>query len=692
MLQPIILDELSRQEYAIPNDSDRNRSWLKPAYSSMRWKVYSEKPAPGEVPVSVKFNLSVRDGKLADYPELMKAAKEYVFWNRELSNGGAAATALERANAFLKFCVYLANMGISSFSQLTSAVYTDAINAWAEGGEQLMDTEVTILTLTSQFLVAGEVPPKFLRQYSRARLGLNRTAILAECGLTSSGRMSKMVFDSEDRRLGFTVSLSNQANSSAPSDLEDFDEDDEDDDDVLTKQVILKRQSAFWFMYENRGVLCCQNFTFDPSRHVIYRGKEPENTPVPPPDLCFDLHAAAYAVTSTQADRLSAKRKQLAKSPPPNARNARSAGFQWTEAALRYALCTWVQTALMTVRRPMELRLMQRDCLHGDGKHGWYVKVYIVKNRKEWVFIPVPTSVVEAIKGLIALSPDEPMTGPLFVVRNPVTGILKRLSPKTALPAFAAEVNAVNYVAENDVQAKWHWVPRQLRRYTAHLHFWGYGGSVAVISHILNHFSLSETSVYTKLDKGTRRAWNRVKEEFQRHIAKQAINGELGGAAGKALTRDAKRLEASIRRRVPNMLVIDPDQLVDGMAEVIRRKMLVLVPKAWVICSCPNTKGAARRAMCRKQPGAATPRAIGPDFRRAGAHVCKGGCIWAIENDVTRQFAAKELENLQLSCATLEGTVLGDMQKAGVVNFLKVESAIATTAAQSSARGRSEGQ
>jgi len=182
---------------------------------------------------------------------------------------------------------------------------------------------------------------------------------------------------------------------------------------------------------------------------------------------------------------------------------------------------------------------------------------------------------------------------------------------------------------------------------------------------------VGQSSVYTKLDSGARKGWKRVEEAFKRNIAKQAIDGTLSGHGGKGLVRDAKRLKEAIKKRFQDMLIIDPDYLLREMVEVMRRKLLVFIPKAWVICSCPETVGATRRAMCRKQPGDGTPRQLGPDFSKAGPLVCPG-CIWAVENDVTRAFAANERDKLRLSCAgSMSGTVLGDLQEANLIAVME---------------------
>lgn len=90
----------------------------------------------------------------------------------------------------------------------------------------------------------------------------------------------------------------------------------------------------------------------------------------------------------------------------------------------------------------------------------------------------------------------------------------------------------------------------------------------------------------------------------------------------------------------------------------------MFVPKAWVICACPETEGATRRAMCRKQAGDGTSRELGPDFAKAGPTVCPG-CIWAVENEVTQAFADDDRQHMKLACSgPMQGTVLGDLQQA----------------------------
>lgn len=661
MLKPIVLVEaLSNEEHSWPLDSERARPWLLSLYSSTSWWVVSDDPYPGEEPIEISFEIPLKVGTLPDYPSLYQSAKELLFWTRELRRMKTAWNFRTWAWDVFAFIAYLANNGIERFDQIESRAFEKALADWSKGTHGLFNARAKIEDCLSQYRTVDELPKKFT--YARPGIGvcLARKVILRACGIPTGLPQTRQAFDAASQRLGLAVG--NLPSRKRP------------ERDFISKSVNMKRQSIWSFMFENRGLMQCSNFTFDPSAHRNSNGADPEDSPVPPPNLAFSLHAGAYALTSRENAQLKAQRQILiAESDTgPNARKRYTDRYRWTAEALKYCLATWIQTGLMTARRPKELWLMRRDCLRGSDRDGWYAKIYIVKNRKMWVWIPIPPSVKEAIEGLLALSPSEPESSPLFAVRCLATGRLRRLDCYADIQEFADEVKAVDYLAENDVPSRWAWTPKQLRRYTPHLFFWGYSGSIAVISHILHHFNVGQSSAYTRLDASARKAWKQVEEAFKRHIAKQAIDGTLGGHGGRGLIRDANRLKAAIRKQLDGMLIIDPDRLLQGMLEVFRRKLLVFIPKAWVICSCPETEGATRRAMCRKQPGNGSSKQIGPDFWRAGPTVCPG-CIWAIENDVTRAFAAKDLEHIRFSCAgsRLQGTVLGDLQEGKLLAVLE---------------------
>jgi hypothetical protein len=216
------------------------------------------------------------------------------------------------------------------------------------------------------------------------------------------------------------------------------------------------------------------------------------------------------------------------------------------------------------------------------------------------------------------------------------------------------------------------------------MYFNGYNGSIAAISHILRHFNLAQTWGYTRYDPSLERMWNQVRERFLEQIAEEAIAGTLEGPMGRKLVRDAKKLvqhatknlEQTLKEQMRDLEVIEPKNMVHAIQEVMRRKALVIIPKGWVLCSCPASASAARRAACRKQAGVGTVREIGPDFGRAGPQVC-AGCIFAIENEATRKFATEEMEKFKLSCASpcMEGTVLGNIQQTQLVTFMKIREA-----------------
>jgi len=661
MLQPIVLTQSFREdEPAWPLDAERVATWLGALYSSSRWPITSDRPYPGETALEINFDVPVEGGTLLDHPSLYQSAKELIFWARELQSMETAENHRSWASYVFAFMAYLVRHGIESFDQIEPDFYSQALKEWSQGANNFHNAGDTVAEYLSKYKSAADIPADFLafRHFGPV---LARKAILAACGLRSGTSETRAAFDCATERLGLEFDGGRREVEIEPK------------ADEITRAANHQRQAVWKFMFEHRGLLECANFSFDPSSFGNNDGRAKGGSPVPPPDLVFALHAGAYAFALREAADLAERRRTLLASSAGalNTRKVFSERFQWTSTALTTCLATWIQVGLMTARRPLELWLMQRNCLRGNDNDGWYVKIYIVKNRKEWVWIPIPPTVAEAIQRLIALSPLEPVTGPLFAIRCLATGNLRRLGCYPDVGRFAESVGAVDYLAENDVQSKWTWTPKQLRRYTSHLFYWGYGGSIAVISHILHHFNVGQSSVYTKLDSGARKAWKRVEEAFKRNIARQAIEGTLGGHAGRGLIRDAKRLEENLRKKFGEMLIIDPDDLIPGMLEVIRRKLLVFIPKAWVVCACPETEGATRRAMCRKQPGDGTSRELGPDFAKAGPTVCPG-CIWAIENEVTRAFADKDRQQMKLACkGAMQGTVLGDLQAAKLIAIME---------------------
>lgn len=651
MLDPIVLTAMTANERRTwPTDAERIADWLGAPYSATKWPIIDliEKPGTGE-PTVIDFEIPVAGGLLTEFVELYRVAKEFAWWMRQ-KGGKALNDSKTHAAQFREFSLYLAALthrGIYSLENISPADHRALVEAWQFGNEILVGGVGTLELVLADFPIGQEVPIHFKLKDGK-KWHLNRTALLTFCGIPTSGPLTKYAFDRAAERLGFLSTRPSPPERPSPT--------------KTTKNIFKARQALLSQCYDMRHLLKSENFAFDPSVDVLADGPDVEPVPVAPPLLSLKLIAGCASYNAVHGPEL--------RSRPQQERD-----LSWEADALKFAASVWGATASFTARRPEELRLMRRDCLWGNDEDGWFVHVFIVKNLNDWQWIPVPATVAQAIQNLIDLSPSVPMDSPLFAVHCPRTGKLRQLHIEDHLQHLAEEFGAVEYLGENDVPSRWQWTPRHFRRFTAVMYFYGYAGSIAVISHILRHFNLGQTWGYTRYDPSLDAAWKAVAEEFKREIATEAVKGSLDGSMGRQLVREAGKLEDRIRKQMGKMFVIAPDRLVDGVLEIMEQEGLVVLPKGWVLCSCPASATGARKAMCRRQAmGDGTKRQIGPDFAKAGPTVCPG-CAWAIENEVTKQFASRELEALKLSCASpfLANTVFGGLQESQLVSVVHLE-------------------
>lgn len=660
-LKPIILTQMTPEfRSTAPSDKERAAPWYKGPYSAMQWEIFSADPKPGEKGIKLDFAIPAKGGSLADYPAFIRVAKEFAFWR--WTRGGRrspkdARTFVSRVKAVLNFLCALTHRGFRSLDTVPSEEYRQILTDWSFETENMLQTPDRLQDALAAYKSRDDVPERLVTIYNNQPY-FARGTILAELGLPRrTGPLTRVVFDQAAVRLGFGTS----AKGVTDEEVEES-----------TKATVKAHQALLNWIYQRRSDLRCENFAFDPSLISVTTKKTVGTTPIIPPKLAFAMLAGC------------AREQEDSALPLLNTPNhLRDAG--WDSASFRYCVIVRALTISVTARRPQELDLMRRDCLRGSDEEGWYVHVYIVKNVKGWAWIPVPPFVARAIQSLVALSLNLGPEDPLFAVQNPNTGkVRKAIDVRETLNELAADYDAVTYLSDNDETKEWHWTESQFRRFTAVMYFHGYNGSIGAISHILRHFNLGQTWGYTRYDPSLAKMWKEVEKEFLQLIAEEALAGTLGGPMGHKLVRDGKKLieratetlEQKIKREMSDLYVIEPKNLSGSIQEVIRRKSLVIVPKAWVICTCPASASAARRAACRNQPGTSTTREIGPDFGRAGPQVCPG-CMFAVTNETTREFSRVEMEKFKLSCASpcMEGSVLGSLQQTQLATMLKIEEA-----------------
>jgi hypothetical protein len=392
------------------------------------------------------------------------------------------------------------------------------------------------------------------------------------------------------------------------------------------------------------------------AKAAAVKGVGTERTPIPPPKLALHLleHAARWIFNPSKvSDFDNADREDI----------------------LLLATACWIMIAAFSARRDEEIDDLRVGCIRGDAEGGWWLHVYIEKTlqRKEW--IPVPSLVARAVELLQAISRSaRARTGSdrLFQwLRS--DGEVLRIDAGRKLDAFARAVAVPPHEPQNGPAVAWHWHPHQFRRFFAILYFYRFeGASIDALAHHLRHFDLNVTRGYTTRDPDVAALWTDVEWGYNRHYATTIAARErsVSGSAGERLKRMAKRLTDLLKRRLQ---VVTPDRIGAAVATIMQRQGMVLTPKPWVTCSCPNTADASRTAACRRGTAAGT-NVIGPDFARAGPSVCPA-CPHALVERSRSSFVTAEVEQLEgaVASGSRAGTLFGALEEARVVELRQFE-------------------
>ncbi len=388
------------------------------------------------------------------------------------------------------------------------------------------------------------------------------------------------------------------------------------------------------------------------ARVAAVKGVGVERTPIPPPMLVLHLleHSARWIFNRRQPEL-----------PSANSR----------EHVLRTATACWIIIAAFTARRDEEVDELQHGCLRGDAASGWWLHVYIEKTlqRKEWVPVPeLVAKAVEVLSNISAAARRKTGTEYLFQWQRP-DGEVTRLDVGRHLDAFAAAVQVPLHRPRSGPPVAWHWHPHQFRRFFAVLYFYRFeGGTIEALSHHLRHFSLEMTKRYVTQDPEVAALWTDVEWGYMGHVARSIVAGErsVSGSAGERLKKTARRLIDVFRRKLQ---IASPERVGASLTLIMQRQGIVLTPKPWVTCSCPQTNDAAQKAACRRNQSV-EDTTVGPDFAHAGPAVCSF-CPHAMTEGARRAVVDAEVIHLEAVTASgpRAGTLFGALEEARVVEL-----------------------
>jgi hypothetical protein len=138
---------------------------------------------------------------------------------------------------------------------------------------------------------------------------------------------------------------------------------------------------------------------------------------------------------------------------------------------------------------------------------------------------------------------------------------------------------------------------------------------------------------------------------------------------GKLLTKAASRIKDLLRK---NLRVVEAPQLVSALKLFMGRQGLVLTPKPWVVCTCPQTRAAAEKAACRTSQRI-DHQASGPNFAGAGPTVCPH-CPYSLTLQNSERTVTDEALHLARAAkdSSRAGTLFGEIERERLLDIQRI--------------------
>lgn len=635
-------------------DEERRASWLHSAYSDRVWVVSDTHDLSRTAKIDFGFMLA--DGRLLREVERLHATvREYAWWVRDprFSRIDDADTHANSARILMNLAHALTIRNIWSFAHLQPYDVEQLVEECRYGADAVLRASERVQVYLQALTADDERDPKpfgglpeYISTWGRTG-SIHAGKVAAACNLPPSAvtlpRVSAFI-----RRAAVASGMRGDP-SIAAKEIPPLVN--------LTVQALQRWLDPLEQLYAMRRRIDAEAITFKPfpcgaARVAAVKGVGTERTPTPPPRLA--LHLLEHAARSLSESDLEAR-----------------ADIVDRNTVVSIATACWIVIATFSARRKAEIDDLRDGCLRGNDADGWWLHIYIEKTlqRRDW--IPVPTLVARAIATLSAISRaarEASSTDHLFQWLGP-DGQPAPLNVTRNLDDFALQVGVPLHRSSESEGTPWHWHPHQFRRFFAILYFYRFeGATLEALSHHLRHFSLEMTKRYVTQDPEAAALWTDVEWGYMGHVARSITAGErsVSGGAGERLKKAAHRLLDGLRRKLQ---VTSPDRAGASLALIMQRQGLVLTPKPWVTCSCPQTNEAAKQAACRRGH-ANEANTVGPDFAHAGPTVCSA-CPHAIIEERGRTVVDVELNHLEAAAehGIRTGTVFGALEAARIADI-----------------------
>ncbi|MDX0563782.1 hypothetical protein GOD83_06825 [Sinorhizobium medicae] len=613
----------------------REAIWLKARYEDTKWLVI-DTVGEGE-PVVIDFFVKLPNGKmLTEEPEWYATAKEFVYWLREgnYTKIHDARTHADYALAIMQIIYGLVARGHKSMAKILADDVDEICEASKYGKDGVTSASMILRRALEAIASWEEAPPNYVinREFDLFRLieDLNLPPTWGRAPLRQEVNFA-------------TARLNGKSLVRAGPKT------------VTARQVNLIT-SVFEGLFYLRHHMKAPSIAFRPfeegaTRRAITLGVTTEPVPIAPPDLAIRFISRCANYIQKHATEVSDRFK---------ARWATRVTEHWTKGKThelrtqmhRIGAAAFVLIAAFTARRLREILKLKRDCLRCDDTGSWWLNVYIEKSERRWTWTPIPKIVAKAVECLLALGEAEAKEdGLLFHMNSLRYGRVVKPIFHRKIKDLARHLDSEAYVDSDGHQRRWIWEPRQFRRFFAVMFIYRFHGQKETLAHHLRHYDLETANDYLQLDPETSSIWLKEMANFRVHVATRIARGDndFVGAMGDRLKKLAQRLRRMFEERVK----LVPEKMAGVILKAMSKHHLVLKPKAWATCTCPQAETGARRAACRRVGGAASGE-IGPDFESAAPSVCPG-CPWALISQANVEYMSVEIEELERSAAQASG-------------------------------------
>lgn len=686
-------------------NANRPAEWLVGCeYESLRWTVCDTNNR--EKTRTIDFAYAMPNGKtLCDFPEFLKATREFAFWIRSprysrISDAETHAATVQ----FMMMIVHgLALDGLTSFKSVSRKylkVFIERIKHAGDGilkAAERLDAWIKEREHLSASQFRALLPLQANGHYWRLQTGEFFEEIGIPIGAAKFPRVAHFV--SVIRNRAEISKYPEEIGTAPPARIKPH---------AMTIHRFLSTLETLFYMRHVIDAIGINERPFDFSITAFARkhGVPNKPTPLPPPHLALHLmshamvwvlnysddllrlHDAAHAANAANAEQITTGPKSKRRKFREIANHLPTSGPQYgpwplcentvrgVEGLSMHAALSMLFVACMIViatfsaRRLEELRQIEVGDIKRDGAGQLWLRSYIQKTimGKEW--IPTADIVHKAFNVLTRLSSISRQDGSNKLIARWTTPFISGGRTiisgwnKENINQFAKAVGTPMIPGSSGEMQDWVWNSHQFRRFFAVLYFYRYRGTIDDLAYFLRHLDLEMTRKYLTITPDQAKSFRDIEGQYHRSVAADILTGKGDKVgAGRELKRQLQlRFQKGLRVSAPS-----EDEAVDFLARQMRTRRWVMRPRAWGDCTCPSDKTGTKSAMCRASPS--TP-GLGPHFASSAPSVC-AGCPHLVDNGhLTEQLQMEELGYRELADSELlRGTLVGSMAQARVITL-----------------------